>query len=130
MRIREAQKHRVRIQMRNTGTYQGTFTSLFKDKNSQRSYKTVEIKVFLLFLFDDGRIRSSILTCDYWIRMRTREAQKHTDPNTVYGTCTLLCLLLSALPVWHNDLAFYFFSVFFFLICGGGGEVGGLLSNT
>jgi hypothetical protein len=40
---------------------EGTLTSFFKDKKSQRSYKTVGIKVFLLFLLD-RRIR--ILTSD------------------------------------------------------------------
>jgi hypothetical protein len=28
-------------------TFEGTFTSFFKDKKSKRSHKTVEIKVFL-----------------------------------------------------------------------------------
>jgi hypothetical protein len=50
----------VRMRIRNIGT----FTSFFKDKKSKRSYKTEEIKVFLLFLLDDGRIRSRIRTCD------------------------------------------------------------------
>ncbi len=35
--------------------FEGTFTKFFKDKKSQRSHKTVEIKVFLLFLLDDGK---------------------------------------------------------------------------
>ena len=38
-------------------TFEGTFTSFFKDKKSKRSNKTVGIKVFLLFLLDDRRIR-------------------------------------------------------------------------
>jgi hypothetical protein len=58
----------------------GTFTSFFKDKKSQRSYKTVEIKVFLSILLDDRRIRSRILTCDKRIRMRIWEDQKNWDP--------------------------------------------------
>ncbi len=37
--------------------FEGTFASFLKDKKSQRSHKTVEMKVFLLFLLDDGRIR-------------------------------------------------------------------------
>jgi hypothetical protein len=39
--------------------FEGTFTSLFKDKKSKRSHKTVGIKVLLtvLFLLDDRRIR-------------------------------------------------------------------------
>ncbi len=41
----------IRIRMRNTVT----FTSFFKDKKSW-SHKTVEIKVFFLFLLHDGRI--------------------------------------------------------------------------
>jgi len=42
----------------------------------------MKIKVFLLFLLGDGRIRSQsrIRTCDCRIRMRIWEAQKHTDP--------------------------------------------------
>ncbi len=36
------------------------FTSFLKDKKSSRSYKAIEIKVFLLFILDDGRIRSRI----------------------------------------------------------------------
>ncbi len=44
----------LRLRIRNTGT----FTSFFKDQKSQRSEQTVEIKVFLLFFLDDGRIRT------------------------------------------------------------------------
>jgi hypothetical protein len=40
--------------------FEGTFTSFFTDKKSQQRHKTVEIKVFLLFLLDDGRIRIRI----------------------------------------------------------------------
>ncbi len=47
--------------------FEGTFILYFKDKKSQRSHKTVEIKVFLHFLLVDGMIRM-------------QEAQKHTDP--------------------------------------------------
>jgi hypothetical protein len=36
--------------------FEGTFTSFFKDKKSERSHKTVGI---LLFLLDDRRIRIS-----------------------------------------------------------------------
>jgi hypothetical protein len=36
--------------------FEGTFTSFFKDKKSQRNHKTVEIKIFL-FLLDDGTIQ-------------------------------------------------------------------------
>jgi hypothetical protein len=68
MRIRETQNIRIlRIRMRIRNT--GTFTSFFKDQKSKRTYKTVEIKVFVIFLLDDGQIR-----------MRIREAQKQTDP--------------------------------------------------
>jgi hypothetical protein len=45
---------------------------------SKRSHKTIEIKVFLLFLLDDRRLRIRIHISDYWIRIR--EAQKHVDP--------------------------------------------------
>jgi hypothetical protein len=47
--------------------FEGTFTSFFNDKKSKRSNETVRIKVFLLFLLDNRRIR-------------IQEAQKHTDP--------------------------------------------------
>ncbi len=40
--------------------FEGTFTSFFKDKKYKRSHKRVGIKVFLLFLLDDIRIRSRI----------------------------------------------------------------------
>jgi hypothetical protein len=55
--------------------FEGTFTSFFKDKKSKRSnklvrYRTVEIKVFLLHLLNDRRIR-----------IRIQEAQKHVDPD-------------------------------------------------
>jgi hypothetical protein len=33
--------------------FEGTFTSIFKDKKSKRSHKTVEIKVFLTILLAD-----------------------------------------------------------------------------
>ncbi len=56
--------------------FDGSFISVFKDKKSKRSHKTVRIKVFLTILLDDRSIR--IHTSDYWIR--TREAQKHADP--------------------------------------------------
>jgi hypothetical protein len=46
--------------------FEGTFESFFKDKKPKRSHKTVGIKVLLLFLLDDRRIR-------------IREAQKHVD---------------------------------------------------
>jgi hypothetical protein len=34
--------------LHSTSTFEGTFTSFFKDKKSKRSHKTVEIKVFLI----------------------------------------------------------------------------------
>ncbi len=49
--------------------FEGTFTSLFKNKKYKRSHKTVGIKVFLRFLVADRRIR-------------IREAQKHVDPDS------------------------------------------------
>ncbi len=58
---------------------QGIVTSFFKDKKSNRSYKTVEITIFLHFLLHDGRIRILIRTIKLRIRMRIYEAQKHTD---------------------------------------------------
>jgi hypothetical protein len=52
-------------------------------KKSYINHKQKKLWVFLQFLLDDGRIRSlsRIRTCDQWIRMRIREAQKHTDPD-------------------------------------------------
>jgi len=44
-------------------TFDGTFTSFFKDKKSERSHKRAGIKVFLLFLLDDKRI---------WIQIQSR----------------------------------------------------------
>jgi hypothetical protein len=44
----------------------------------KKSHKIVGIKVFLLFLHDDRRIRIQSHTSDKWIRIR--EAQKHVDP--------------------------------------------------
>jgi hypothetical protein len=40
-----------------TVLFEGSFTSFFKDKKSKRSHKTVGIKVFLIFLLDERRIR-------------------------------------------------------------------------
>jgi hypothetical protein len=37
-------------------TFKGTFTSVFQDKKSWRCHIIVEIKVFLTFLLEDGRI--------------------------------------------------------------------------
>ncbi len=48
--------------------FEGSFTSFFKDKKSERSHKTVEIKIFLTILLSDRRIR-----------IRIQEAQKHVD---------------------------------------------------
>jgi hypothetical protein len=59
MQIWKAQKHTDPMDL-DVDSQRWSFTSFFKDKKSQRSYKTVEIKVFLLFLLDDGRIRSQI----------------------------------------------------------------------
>ncbi len=42
----------------------GPFTSFFKDKKSNISHKTIGIKVFLLFLLDDRRIRIRIRTSE------------------------------------------------------------------
>jgi hypothetical protein len=52
-----------------------------------RSQKTVEIKVFLLFLLDDGRtwIRIQIPTGTSDWRIRIREAQKLPDPEHCHG---------------------------------------------
>jgi hypothetical protein len=84
---------RIRIRIRILGSAprtnvsesgSGTLVHLYsssKIKKSERSHETVEIKVFLLFLLDDGRIRRRIRTCDYnRSRMRIQEVQKQTDP--------------------------------------------------
>jgi hypothetical protein len=43
--------------------FEGTFTSVFKDKKSKRSHKTVRIKVFLTILLDNkGMIEGSVST--------------------------------------------------------------------
>jgi hypothetical protein len=39
-------------------------SQIFKDKKSERSQETVEMKVFLTFLLDDGRIRIRIRASD------------------------------------------------------------------
>ncbi len=56
--------------------FEGTLTSFFKDKKSLISHKTVEIKVFLLFLLDGRRTRIRSSDKRIWIR----EAQKLNDP--------------------------------------------------
>ncbi len=59
--------------------FEGTFTSIFKDKKSWKSHKTAEIKVFLHFLLVDGRmpIRKNTL------RILIQEGKKHTDPTVL-----------------------------------------------
>jgi hypothetical protein len=53
------------------------FSKIKSQKESQK-----ESRFFLLFLHDDGRIRSRIRihTSDWWIWIRIREAQTHVDP--------------------------------------------------
>jgi len=64
--------------LNNTLLYEGTFTSFFKDKRSNRSHKTVGIKVFYYFcLMIEGSGFGSIpLTNGSGIQ----QAKKHTDP--------------------------------------------------
>jgi hypothetical protein len=47
--------------------FEGTFTSLFKDKNQKEVTKQYKSRFFLVFLLNDKRIRM-------------QEAQKHVDP--------------------------------------------------
>ncbi len=56
-------------------SFEGTFTSFCKDKKSKRSHKTVKVKVFLIFLLNNIRIRIWIHTSDLWIRIQIQEAQ-------------------------------------------------------
>ena len=78
--------------------FDGIFNSVFKDKKSKRSHKTVGINVFQLFLLDHSRIqirtRTRICihgtgTSDEWIRIR--EAQKHSDPVDPDSDPTVQC---------------------------------------
>jgi hypothetical protein len=57
---RGQQKTKFLIQFFCLLLFEGTFTSFFKDKKSKRSHKTLGIKVFLLYLLDDRRIRMRI----------------------------------------------------------------------
>jgi hypothetical protein len=93
MRISEAQKHTVRIgsvfRNRNTSTFT-YITVFFKDKIINKiSYKTVEIKVYPLFLLDDGRIRSRIRTCDL------TDADADPGGAKTYGFSTLEIVILT-----------------------------------
>ncbi len=56
----------------------GTSTSVFKENKYLGSHKTVEIKVFLIFLLVDGRIR--ICTINYESGSGTGMPQKNSDP--------------------------------------------------
>jgi hypothetical protein len=71
--------------------FEDTFTSFFKDKKSKRSHKILSIKVFLLLLLDDRRIR-------------IQEAQKHTDPTFGFGSesATLPCGLREHVRPQHH----------------------------
>jgi hypothetical protein len=82
LRIRSADvRIRIRILFFSSGSFKMStkncfslhFHYFFKDKKSYRSHKTVEIKVFLLFLLDDGRIR-------------IQEFQKHTYGSYEFGS--------------------------------------------
>jgi hypothetical protein len=66
----------MRIREREAQLY-GSGTLVKSQKEGTKQQKS---GIFLLFLLDDGRIRSRIRTRDQRIRMRIREAQKHTDP--------------------------------------------------
>jgi hypothetical protein len=45
-----------------------------KDKKAKRCHKIVEIKVFLIFLLNDRRIRIRIHTSNQWNRIQIQEA--------------------------------------------------------
>ena len=58
--LQEANKKQIFMKFFCFYLSEGTFTSFFKDKKSKRSHKAVGIKVLLLFLLGDRRIRSRI----------------------------------------------------------------------
>jgi hypothetical protein len=53
----DANKKQIFFKFSSLFLFQGTFTLLFKDKKSKRSHKAVGIKVCLIVLLDDRRIR-------------------------------------------------------------------------
>jgi hypothetical protein len=82
----------------------GKFTSVFKDKKAYRNHKTVEIKVYLLCLIDDGRIR---------IQVRIRIRTKMTDPDPggpkTYGSgSTALAYSMNILHFIQDSTGTYF----------------------
>ncbi len=52
--------------------FESTFTSFNKDNKSERSHKTIEIKIFLHFLLVNGRIRNRIRISINKLRIRIR----------------------------------------------------------
>ncbi len=62
--LQDANKKLIFIKLFCLLLFEGTFTSFFKDKKSNKSHKTVGIKVFLTILFDDTRIRIRIHNSD------------------------------------------------------------------
>jgi hypothetical protein len=55
--LQDANKNKFKKEFFCLLLFEGTFTSFFKDKKSKRSHKAVGIKVFLLYLLGDRRIR-------------------------------------------------------------------------
>jgi hypothetical protein len=84
-------------------TLEGTIASFFKEKKSQRSHKTVERKVFLTILLDEGRIR---------ILPLTNESGPDPGGPQTYGSG--FGTLYSACVLCRQPLIYIFMSVSFF----------------
>ena len=96
--LQEAKKKQIFLKFFCLLHFDGIFNSVFKDKKSKRSHKTVGINVFQLFLLDHSRIQiwtrtririHGTSTSDEWIRIR--EAQKHSDPVDPDSDPTVQC---------------------------------------
>jgi hypothetical protein len=83
-------------------TFEGTFTSFFKDKKSYRSHKTVGITFSYYFCMMIEESGSVSLTND-----PNGEAQKHmdpTDPDPQHWSC--VNLKCHALRLWFRSILF------------------------
>jgi hypothetical protein len=85
-------------------TFETTFTSFFKDQKSKKS-QTVEIKVFLLFLLDDRKIRIQIQ-----IQIRTNNDIPGSGRSKTYGSGSTTLVFIEAsynfnFCFWHNQAA-------------------------
>jgi hypothetical protein len=94
--LQEANKKQIFLKFFCLLHFDGIFNSVFKDKKSKRSHKTVGINVFQLFLLDHSRVRIRTRT---WIRIHgtsdewiwIREAQKLSDPVDPDSDPTVQC---------------------------------------